>query len=127
MPLKGLHINKFMYRPYCAACGENLAAINYIKTSKIYYRKHCAACIRKKSKIKPLPPSWAKSGYKKKHKCDRCNFVAKTVKKQLRVYYVDGNLKNNDWNNLKTICLNCQAALEDSKVNWKPADLEADY
>ena len=45
----------------------------------------------------------------------------------MRVYHVDGNLKNNDWTNLKTICLNCQAALQDSKTTWKPADLVADY
>jgi len=45
----------------------------------------------------------------------------------MRVYYVDGNLKNNDWNNLKTICLNCQAAVLDAKLGWKPSDLVADF
>lgn len=116
-----------MYRPYCTTCNENLAAINYVINNKTYFRKSCSSCLRKKTKFKPVPPPWSKSGYKKKHKCDRCNFVAKNVKKQLRVYYVDGNLKNNDWNNLKTICLNCQAALEDTRQGWKPADLIADY
>jgi hypothetical protein len=116
-----------MYRPYCVDCNENLSAVNYIRNNVIYYRKLCSACIRKKSKIKPVPPAWVKSGYKKKAKCDKCSFSAKNLKTQLRVYYVDGNLKNNDWNNLKTICLNCQALLQDSKLGWKPADLVADY
>jgi hypothetical protein len=87
----------------------------------------CAGCIRKKKKIKPVPPSWVKAGYKKKNKCDRCGFVALNIKTQMRVYYVDGNLKNNDWQNLKTICLNCQAALQENKTTWRPADLVADY
>jgi hypothetical protein len=124
---KRSQINKDMYRPYCQACNENLSAINYVRKGVVYFRKLCTHCIRKKSKIKPVPPAWVKSGYKKKTRCDKCNFVAKNTKTQLRVYYVDGNLKNNDWNNLKTICLNCQAALADFQLGWKPADLIADY
>jgi hypothetical protein len=116
-----------MYRPYCAECNENLAAVNYIRNETVYFRKLCATCIRQKSKTKPVPPAWVRAGYKKKNKCDKCSFVAKNNKTQLRVYYVDGNLKNNDWHNLKTICLNCQALLQDSKTGWKPADLVADY
>lgn len=116
-----------MNRPYCHTCNENPAAVNYSKNGIVYYRKDCAACLRKKGKIKPVPPSWVKSGYKKKTKCDKCNFIAKNSKSQLRVYYVDGNLKNNDWNNLRTICLNCQATLHDSNLGWRPGDLEADY
>ena len=127
VPLKGLSINICVYRPYCKACGKNLAAINYKRNDVVYYRKNCASCIRKKAHSKPVPPSWTKSGYKKKGKCDKCGFVAKHTKTQLVVYYVDTNLKNNDWNNLRTICLNCQAAIEDSKSTWKPADLVADY
>ena len=116
-----------MYRPYCQLCHENFAAVNYVRNNITYYRTECAACIRKKSKIKPIPPAWVRAGYKKKSKCDRCNFLAKNTKTQLRVYYIDGNLKNNDWTNLKTICLNCQADLQTSKSGWKPADLVADY
>lgn len=104
-----------------------MAAVNYTRNNVVYFRSCCAACIRKKRKIKPVPPVWVKSGYKKKSRCDKCNFTAKNTRTQLRVYYVDGNMKNNDWNNLKTICLNCQAALADSQSSWKPADLVADY
>ena len=114
-------------RPLCSKCKENPAAINYCSNDRTYYRSLCASCIRKEKKIKPVPPAWIKAGYKKKTKCDRCGFLASNIKTQMRVYYVDGNLKNNDWNNLKTICLNCQASLQDSKTTWKPADLVADY
>jgi len=74
-----------------------------------------------------VPPSWVRSGYKKKSQCDRCNFVATNLKTQMRVYYVDGNLQNNNWSNLTTICLNCQSIIQESKISWKPADLVADY
>lgn len=116
-----------MNRPICKKCNENPAAVNYFSNGKTHYRSFCAACIRKKKKERPVPPGWIRAGYKKKTKCDRCNFVAANPRSQLRVYYVDGNLKNNDWSNLKTICLNCQAAIQDAKLGWKPADLVPDY
>ncbi len=116
-----------MNRPICKDCGENPAAINYKNGDEIHYRSTCATCMRKAHNLKPIPPSWVKAGYKKKQKCERCNFVASNLKTQMRVYYLDGNLKNNDWSNLKTVCLNCQAAIQDSKLGWKPAGLEADF
>jgi hypothetical protein len=116
-----------MTRPICTSCNENPAAVNYLGASRTYYRTECAGCLRKKHNQKPIPPSWVKSGYKKKAKCDKCGFTASNLKTQMRVYYVDGNLKNNDWNNLKTVCLNCQAAIQDAKLGWKPSDLVADF
>ena len=116
-----------MNRPFCKQCNENPAAINYKSKHVIHYRAKCASCIRKDKKEKPVPPSWVRSGYKKKLHCDKCNFAATNIKTQLRVYYVDGNILNNNWSNLKTICLNCQAVIQDSKLSWKPADLVADY
>lgn len=116
-----------MTRPICNVCKENPAAVNYLVNDKVYYRKKCAGCIRKDNKVRPVPPSWQRAGYKKKIKCDKCGFTAANLKTQMRVYYIDGNLKNNDWSNLKTICLNCQAALQDNKSSWRPADLEADF
>ena len=116
-----------MKRPICKECGENPSAINYKNGDITHYRSKCATCIRKFKNLKPIPPAWKRSGYTKKQRCDKCGFVCSNVKTQMRVYYVDGNLKNNDWNNLKTICLNCQAALQDSKTTWKPADLVVDY
>lgn len=116
-----------MFRPICTTCKENPAAINYKQGEITHFRTQCAICIRKKKNLKPQPPAWLKSGYRKKSKCDKCGFIASNVKSQMRVYHVDGNLKNTDWTNLKTICLNCQAAIQDSKTTWKPADLIADY
>ena len=116
-----------MNRPICQTCKENPAAVNYLGVNKIYYRKKCAGCIRKTKKQKPIPAAWQRAGYKKKPKCDRCGFTATNTKTQLRVYYVDGDLRNNTWTNLKTICLNCQAAVQDSNLGWKPADLVADF
>jgi hypothetical protein len=116
-----------MMRPICRSCKENPAAVNYVSEQKTRYRSQCASCIRKKNKQKPVPPSWMRAGYKKKSKCDRCGFTAAHVKTQIRVFYVDGNLKNNNLTNLKSICLNCVAAITESKTSWKPADLIADY
>lgn len=116
-----------MNRPICKECNENPAAINYKIDGITHYRTVCASCIRKSKKTKPVAPAWHRAGYKKKGQCERCNFVASNAKTQMRVYYLDGNLKNTAWTNLKTICLNCSAAIQDSKLGWKPADLVADF
>jgi hypothetical protein len=42
--------------------------------------------------------------------------------KQLNVYHVDGNLKNIDRVNLRTVCLNCQPLLYRERLPWKPAE-----
>ena len=42
-------------------------------------------------------------------------------------FYVDGNLKNNNWLNLKTICLNCAQEVYRSKLPWKPAPIVPDF
>ena len=114
-------------RGICPTCKNRYVAINKYFNGKVYYRKVCDVCYRSKGNLKPEPPAWVKSGYKLKQKCDRCGFTASNIKTQMKVYHVDGNLKNNNWTNLKTICLNCQAAIQDSKINWKPADLVADF
>ena len=73
-----------------------------------------------------MVPGWARSGYTKKDKCERCNFKFKFLT-QSRVFYLDGNLNNNDWTNLKTLCLNCQEEVFKSKLPWKPSPLVADF
>ena len=115
------------HRPVCTICKNRKVAINRYFNGQVYYRKMCDVCRRAGKNVKPQPPLWMKSGYKLKQKCDKCGFTASNPKTQMRVYHIDGNLKNNDWINLKSICLNCQAALQDSKTTWKPADLVADY
>ena len=71
-------------------------------------------------------PGWAKAGYTKKTKCDKCNFQFKLLT-QSNVFYLDGNLKNNDWLNLRTVCLNCQEEILKSKTTWKPSPLTPDF
>jgi hypothetical protein len=113
-----------MSRPLCSACNGNLAAVNYKTTNKIYYRRYCASCLRKGKNTREMP-GWTKTGYKKKTNCERCNFVAKTTK-QMFVFYIDGNLKNNNWLNLRTVCANCRIELNFNKTTWRESPLVAD-
>lgn len=113
-------------RPICPICTQRPVAINYIKEETVHYRRQCDVCIRKGKKIKPVPPGWAKSGYKKKPQCEKCGFKFK-LPDQSNVFYVDGNLKNNNWVNLKTICLNCTQEVYKTRLPWKPSPLVPDF
>ena len=122
---KEKHIHK---RNLCNSCNTNLQAVNYIDPDGVtHYRTQCASCLRIGRKKKPQPPAWAKTGYKKPEKCEVCGFKSKIPSKQLFVYHIDGNLKNNNWHNLKTVCANCQIELVNSKVAWKPAKIVPDF
>jgi len=125
VPLKGFTINIDMQRPLCIQCQGNPAAVNYKLGAKTYYRKICASCARKGRRVKEMP-GWTKSGYKKKLACERCNFKAKTAN-QIFVFYLDGNLKNNNWINLRSVCANCRIELNSSKTTWRESPLVADY
>jgi hypothetical protein len=114
-----------MTRPICPTCNARPVAVNRHVGEKIYYRKQCDACLRIGIKLRPLPPAWAKTGYKKKERCEQCSFKAKSVN-QLFVFHIDGNLKNTNWANLKTICANCQIELI-NRVAWKPAPIVPDF
>jgi len=117
-----------MLRKLCPTCGERPVAVNYVSESGTHYRSQCDACLRKKKKIKPKPPSWQLAGYRKKPACEVCGFRAKLPDKQLLVYHLDGNLKNTDVLNLKTVCLNCSKEIEQKKnITWKPGDITADF
>ena len=122
---KGLTINTDMERPLCTACHGNPVAINYYSDDKIRYRKVCSSCARKGKKSRQMP-GWTKTGYKKKLTCDRCEFKAKLAQ-QIFVYYIDGNLKNNAWSNLRTVCANCRIELNNTKTTWRESPLVADY
>jgi hypothetical protein len=114
-----------MTRPLCS-CRERPVGINCYIEERVYYRKLCDQCLRKGRRLKPQAPSWARSGYTKKEKCERCNFKFKLLG-QSRVFYVDGNLNNNDWTNLRTVCLNCQEEVAKSKLSWRPSPLVPDF
>jgi hypothetical protein len=114
-------------RPVCPCCTQKPVAVNCIKKGVTYYRKLCDICARLGKSIKPSPPKWYKSGYRKKPHCERCGFKAEVPEQQLLVYHVDGDLSNNDRSNLKTVCLNCRPLIQKSRLPWKPADLVPDF
>ena len=66
-----------------------------------------------------------RSGYRKKSKCELCGFKAQT-QLQLDVLFVDGNLRNTNNTNLKTVCANCQRLSSVKRLGWKIGDLVAD-
>ena len=113
-------------RPICNACNQNSAAINYISNGKTRYRKLCNICIKKGRKIKAVPP-WYKAGYRKKLICEHCGFRAKFVEKQMTVFHIDGNLKNTNSHNLKTVCLNCRVEFANSKLSWRESPIIPDF
>jgi hypothetical protein len=115
-------------RGLCVECTLAPQAINYIDPDGVqHYRSKCAGCIRKGKKLRLQPPAWVKSGYKKPERCEMCGFKAKIPAKQLFVYHVDGDLKNNNWHNLKTVCANCRIELGNSRLGWKPATILPDF
>jgi len=113
-------------RELCPICNVNACAINYVKDEVYHYRSKCSSCIRKGRKNKPVP-AWAKSGYTKKPQCEKCGFKFKFPKEQSAVFYVDGNLKNNNHFNLKTVCLNCVQEVYKSRLPWKPSEIVPDF
>jgi hypothetical protein len=113
-------------RNICPTCNKVPVAVNYISNGVRHYRNSCAGCLRKKKNLKPKPLAWQKSGYKKKEICEKCSFKAQ-YPDQLNVFYVDGNLKNTNWLNLKTICLNCQQAVYKSRLPWRASPLVPDF
>lgn len=113
-------------RPLCPVCNERPVAINCRKNERTYYRKVCDSCSRAGRKLKPAAPMWYRMGYRKKAKCDRCGFRART-KKQMSVFHVDGNLSNVDEFNLKTICANCKVELYETRSGWKASPDIGDF
>ena len=115
-----------LQRPICKECNKSYCAINYIRNGKTYYRRICDNCGKKKTKKKPIVPSWEKAGYKKKPHCDLCGFKS-LYPSQTTVFHIDGNLNNVAFNNLRTICLNCVEVVKKKEVTWKRGDLTVDY
>ena len=115
-----------LLRPICKECNKNACAINYIRNKKTYYRGICDACGKKKSKVKPKQPIWEKAGYKKKNYCDICGFKS-LYPTQMTVFHIDGDLRNANFSNLRTICLNCIEVVKRKEITWKRGDLQVDY
>jgi len=110
-------------RELCRICKERPVAINYQKNNKTFYRSKCDHCAKGRKSGKPL---WQLAGYKKKNICDKCGFTSKFAE-QFNVFYVDGNPKNCQFANLKTVCANCQRILHKLKLPWRQGDLKPDF
>ena len=110
-------------RPLCEYCKQRPAAVNYKKGSKTYYRKQCESCLHN-GKGHGIP-AWYKAGYRMKTECDKCGFEGN--QEQFNVYHIDGNLQNTHFNNMKTICANCQRLLQKQGAKWKQGDLVPDF
>ena len=113
-------------RKICPLCNQRPRAINYIRNGKHYYRSVCDVCNRAGRRIKQRAPAWHLAGYRKKPQCERCGFKFKWPE-QSGVFYIDGNLKNNNWANLKTVCLNCQHDVIKSRLGWRQGPLVPDF
>lgn len=110
-------------RKLCKKCQERPVAINYYKEDKPFYRSVCDQCSRGHGEGVSL---WQRQGYKKKTVCDKCGFKS-TQLDVFNVFFVDGNLTNCRFTNLKTVCANCQRVLQKEGVKWKQGDLRPDF
>jgi len=111
-------------RPQCPVCNTRKVAINYKKNGVIHYRSKCDPCARKNKKI---VPKWVKTGYRKKIRCECCNFKSQ-FPEQMDVCFIDGDEKNTAPSNLRTVCLNCYATVVTLRLGWQFAQrgLKAD-
>ena len=116
-------LKRAVMREICKKCKTKPVAINYRKGDKICYRSVCDHCSRGYKETRPL---WALSGYSKKNSCDKCGHSSR-FPEQFDVYYIDNDLTNNRYTNLKTVCANCQRVLHREGVRWKQGDLKPDF
>ena len=113
-------------RPLCKECKSKPRAYAYKKGTKIYWRSLCDTCNRKRAgkRVGGITPL-QRSGYKKRKKCELCGFKAEQSS-QLDVLFVDGNMRNTNALNLKTVCANCQRLGSIKRLGWRVGDLIAD-
>jgi len=120
---KGLEVNTIMKRPLCKNCRKRPAAVNYKRNGVTHYRSKCDSCLTAKKRV---VPSWMQSGYKKKMVCDQCGFKA-TTSHQITVFHIDGDLRNNNWLNLKSVCANCAIEITIKDLAWKEGTIKPDF
>jgi len=113
-------------RPICKQCNKNFCAINYVRNNITHYRSICNECGSKKIKKRPTKSNWEKAGYTKKSTCDICGFRS-LYHTQMIVFHIDGNLRNTNYSNLRSICLNCVEVVKRKEITWKRGDLQVDY
>lgn len=99
-------------RPLCSNCKIAPSKNNGVsKHGFKKYHKYCSSC----SKAAYNP----KFGFvlNKKNKCEKCGFVPEDSC-QLDLVYKDGNMKNKEKTNIKTLCANC-SRLYNKKLKQK--------
>ena len=117
---------QYQDRPLCKECKTKPRAYAYKRYGRIYWRSKCDTCIRKKAgKRVGGVTALQRSGYEKHRKCELCGFKSQH-KSQLDVLFVDGNLRNTNAVNLKTVCANCQRLGSTRRLGWRVGDLVAD-
>ena len=87
-------------RPDCIICGNPVRPHTHENGFVKYWRKYCNYCHKNTSQEQ------YKYRLHKKEYCERCGFIAEHPS-QLDIDHIDGNHKNNDMNNLQTLCANC--------------------
>lgn len=113
-------------RPLCKTCKTRPCAVNYHNGERIHYRSRCERCWKQKRQQSYSKPVWQLRGYQKKNTCERCGYRS-NISQVFGVYCVDGDLKNTQPNNLRTVCANCQILLSVSNQGWANAELVSDY
>lgn len=83
-------------RPPCKECGKPATTTRKLKLGIQSWHKYCAACLKKKHTYRKH----------KKDKCEFCGFIPVHIC-QLDVDHKDGNHKNDNPENLQTLCANC--------------------
>lgn len=92
-------------RPLCVGCGRNPSKrTGYRKDGSKVYSKYCSLCHKKH--YEKFVDHRKRFRRHKGDVCERCGFVPENIR-QLDIHHADGNHKNNDLDNLTTLCANC--------------------
>lgn len=87
----------------CVLCNINLQQSKGQIKNKTIYRSLCTSCSKKRHNMYALGFEYRKY---KENCCSICNFIP-IHSCQLDVDHIDGNHKNNNIDNLQTLCANC--------------------
>ena len=106
-------------RKLCAACKLQLVKPNgKSKHGFTKWHKYCSSC------AKIIYGAKSEKNIKNKT-CESCGFKA-IDKCQLDLVYLDGNNKNNDKSNVKTLCANCSRIYQKNKKNILDITVDTD-